>query len=648
MSTQPTHSSKPIVAEAAAEVEVTIDDLPATVNGTNGTMTREGGNSDGATSGSGNMQTSSAASGGRHPLDVGIDVEELSDLMGAETDTLPQESDEGCHEYKRQLVSPSPERFEQLVTQMNYRLAEGQGEALYEIGVEDDGTVRGLSEVDLAASEATLEAMAESLNAVCSRVATREGSEGVAATLLVRSLPQDADHTEIRIATVGNVDSGKSTLIGVLTKGVLDNGRGAARANVFRHKHELDSGRTSSISQQVLGFAPNGDVTNYGVGVETHNRSQADIVTTSSKVLAFFDLAGHEKYFKTTLFGLTGHLPDYCMLALDSNRGGVVGMTKEHLGISLALKVPVFVVITKIDICSKHVLGKTLDTLLKLLKRPGVKKMPVIVRTTEDVMSCVKSINSSAIVPIFLVSCVEGTSLELLKSFLNHLPPSQHWLQAADDPSRLHIDDSFTVQGVGTVVAGTLCAGRICPGAQLLLGPNTTGGWTEVGVKSVRNKRVAVTSSHAGQTVAVALKTKNAKETLKKRDIRKGMVLVDKALAPRSTYFFKAEVLILVHPTTMKVGYTPIIHCLTVRQAAKINHIGGDAEVLRTGNRALVTFHFMYRPEYLVPGASLVFREGRTKGIGTIVSIEPDRPPPPWGGHKAQQPMRLPIERMTT
>jgi GTPase len=34
---------------------------------------------------------------------------------------------------------------------------------------------------------------------------------------------------------------------------------------------------------------------------------------------------------------------------------GVVGMTKEHLGLALALNVPVFVVITKIDMCPPNV-----------------------------------------------------------------------------------------------------------------------------------------------------------------------------------------------------------------------------------------------------------------------------------------------------
>ena len=37
------------------------------------------------------------------------------------------------------------------------------------------------------------------------------------------------DFMEIRCAVVGNVDAGKSTLLGVLTHGALDNGRGLAR-----------------------------------------------------------------------------------------------------------------------------------------------------------------------------------------------------------------------------------------------------------------------------------------------------------------------------------------------------------------------------------------------------------------------------------
>jgi GTPase len=82
------------------------------------------------------------------------------------------------------------------------------------------------------------------------------------------------------------------------------------------------------------------------------------------------DLCGHEKYLKTTMFGLVGLLPDYSMIIVGANMG-VSRMTKEHLGISLALKVPIFIVITKIDICPPNVYEETKDTLVKILKSPG-------------------------------------------------------------------------------------------------------------------------------------------------------------------------------------------------------------------------------------------------------------------------------------
>lgn len=32
------------------------------------------------------------------------------------------------------------------------------------------------------------------------------------------------------------------------------------------------------------------------------------------QVITFIDLAGHERYLKTTIFGMTGHVPDFAML----------------------------------------------------------------------------------------------------------------------------------------------------------------------------------------------------------------------------------------------------------------------------------------------------------------------------------------------
>ena len=73
-------------------------------------------------------------------------------------------------------------------------------------------------------------------------------------------------HSPCRVAVVGNVDAGKSTLLGVLTHGDLDNGRGVARQRLFRHKHEMETGRTSSVSNDILGFDTEGSVVNKSDG----------------------------------------------------------------------------------------------------------------------------------------------------------------------------------------------------------------------------------------------------------------------------------------------------------------------------------------------------------------------------------------------
>lgn len=59
------------------------------------------------------------------------------------------------------LVNPTQYRFEHLATQLKWRLQEGRGEAVYQIGVEDNGLLVGLTEEDMKTSLKTLRRMAE-------------------------------------------------------------------------------------------------------------------------------------------------------------------------------------------------------------------------------------------------------------------------------------------------------------------------------------------------------------------------------------------------------------------------------------------------------------------------------------------------------
>ena len=135
---------------------------------------------------------------------------------------------------------------------------------------------------------------------------SNENETEVFLKLLLRRIPQSPEFVqEVRLAVCGNVDAGKSTLLGILSRGGLDDGRGKMRVNLFRHKHEIESGRTSSVGLEIMGFDPQGNEVQSDV--QKHEKlSWSEICNKSSKVITFIDLAGHERYLKTTIFGLTG------------------------------------------------------------------------------------------------------------------------------------------------------------------------------------------------------------------------------------------------------------------------------------------------------------------------------------------------------
>lgn len=77
--------------------------------------------------------------------------------------------------------------------------------------------------------------------------------------------------------------------------------------------------------------------------------------------------------------------------------------------------------------------------------------------------------------------------------------------------------------------------------------------------------------------------------------------------------------LILSHATTIRPKYQAMLHVGAVSQTCAIIDI--DRAFIRTGDRALVAFRFIQRPEFLSVGDRVLFREGRTKGLGIVKSV---------------------------
>lgn len=414
----------------------------------------------------------------------------------------------------------------------------------------------------------------------------------------------------IRVAVVGNVDAGKSTLIGTLTSSFLDDGRGSSRTSIMKHRHEIESGRTSTSSSHLLGFRHSGEAIAGRDKIRSNKmKSEDEIARAAFRIITLMDLAGHEKYLKTTIHGVSSGMADYGLILVNS-RHPPTHMTTHHLNLCCSYGIPIVVVFTKIDGCPEHALSTSKKELCKLLKSPDIGKRPFAIKTEGDVATCMGKLHTLA--PLIDISCVTGEGLDLLRKMLFALPKRRRHEKKVNRPFEYLVEDVFSnVPGVGSVVSGFVNAGELTVGStQVYVGPTDDGTFLKTVAKSAHIARINTTHVTAGQSATLAFSLN--KELRKK--LRRGMVvMLDN---PTSTREFDAEICVLKgEGTTIRESYQAYVHILNVRQTAFArnieimnNHGLGllpthgakmDLEggiVLRPGSRAKVRFEFAKRP----------------------------------------------------
>lgn len=436
-------------------------------------------------------------------------------------------------------------------------------------------------------------------------------------------------HNEIGIAVVGSVDSGKSTLIGTLVSNKLDDGKGSNRALVSSHNHEVKTGKTSSIS------------------VHSMKKYQGN----NSVVLV--DLCGHEKYLKTTLYGIMGYYPDYAIVIIGANRG-ILQMTREHTKILHHLKIPMCIVLTKTDLIENICIGTDKDP-EEMLKNLVEDIKNIYAKGNYDVidMSCIEEKNTHNIVPntkqipLFKISSKTGRGLDIFKSYISKLPKNKTIVSCplADqvflnsnkksnmtNPYVFYIEKVYCPNGIGWVATGILrCSnpetylgvGTIC-----YLGPNTE--QTNIKIWSIHNYyREKVDKIYSGQRACLAVRSD---KRLTYRMFRKGTILTNNMdILKYASYKYKALIKLLSHPSTIRDNFSPVIHCATIRQTAKItimeikskinkkNKSNDDTKYICPGDTAIICLEFKFYPEIIEPNENFFLREGLCLGVGTIL-----------------------------
>ncbi len=241
------------------------------------------------------------------------------------------------------------------------------------------------------------------------------------------------------IGTAGHIDHGKTTLVQALTG--------------------VDTDRLKEEKER-------------GISIELGYAYQA---LEGGEVLGYIDVPGHERFIHTMLAGAAGI--DFALLVVAAD-DGVMPQTREHFDILNLLGVTHgAVALTKIDRASAARVREVETEIRELLAATALSAAPV-----------------------FPLSAVSGQGVAALRSHL-HGEAARSRLSSAQGHFRLAVDRSFSLQGIGTVVTGTVFAGQVHVDDELTTSP---GGHT-VRLRSLHVQNRPAQTGRAGERCALNL-----------------------------------------------------------------------------------------------------------------------------------------------
>jgi elongation factor 1-alpha len=242
----------------------------------------------------------------------------------------------------------------------------------------------------------------------------------------------------------------------------------------------------------------------------------------------------------------------------------------------------------------------------RLLREVGKTPLPIERHGTD--VACEEI--GETVVPMLRTSAGTGDGLNVLDELFERLPKPGTRV----GPFSMYVDRTYNVTGVGAVASGTVRSGTVEAGDELLLGPFPDGDFREVEARSIEMHYHRVDRATAGRIVGIALKG------VREIDVERGMALLPRDAEPTAVREFDAEVMVLNHPTRIDSGYEPVVHVETVSEAAAFYPDEGQ---LLPGDTGTVQVRFKFRPYLVHEGQRFVFREGQSKGVGTVTDVTP-------------------------
>ena len=386
-----------------------------------------------------------------------------------------------------------------------------------------------------------------------------------------------ADKSHLNLIITGHIDNGKSTTMGhfLMDLGVVDERTIAAHAKESEETGKGDTFKYAWVMDNIK------DERARGITIDLAFKK----FETPKYFFTLIDAPGHRDFVKNMITGASE--ADCAVLVLSAKEGETDtaiapgGQAREHAFLLKTLGVAqIIVAVNKMDSADykEDAYKAVVEKGRELVKQCGYKpdNVPFIPVSGWKGDNLVKKSEN--------LSWYSGKTL--LEAFDDFTVPEK----PTGKPLRLPVQDVYSITGVGTVPVGRVETGSMKPNDKIIVMPSGATGE----IKSIETHHQEMPSAQAGDNIGFNLRG------IEKKDIKRGDVLGTPDNPPTVAAEFKAQIIVIHHPTALAPGYTPVMHCHTAQVAATITAFeskidpatGGTSEenpkFLKVGDAAIV------------------------------------------------------------
>lgn len=350
----------------------------------------------------------------------------------------------------------------------------------------------------------------------------------------------------LNLAVIGHIDHGKSTLVGRLMFET-----GAVPAHIIEQYRKEAEAKGKATFEFAWVMDSLKEERERGITIDIAHRR----FDTDKYYFTVVDCPGHRDFVKNMITGASQ--ADAAILVVAAP-DGIMQQTKEHVFLARTLGIgQLIVAINKMDAVNydQKRFEQVKADVTNLLKTVGFKPdtIPFIP------LSAFKGDNIAK----HSENIKWYTGYTLLEALNNLKEPEK----PINLPMRTPVQDVYTISGIGVVPVGRVETGIMKKGDKVIFRPSIDGIGATGEVKSIEMHHEEIPQALPGDNIGFNVRG------VDKNAIRRGDVCGPVDKQPTVAQEFKAQIVVLQHPSAISAGYTPVFHCHTAQVACTITQI---------------------------------------------------------------------------